>query len=60
MKKNNITHIKGLKEYVKLFISEKSSGPDGFLTDQGLISLGQSERKKRAKDVLNMKNLNIR
>ena len=41
MKKNNITHIKGLKEYVKLFISEKSSGPDGFLTDQGLISLGQ-------------------
>tara|TARA_R100000315_G_C5220884_1_gene132758 strand:+ start:339 stop:1379 length:1041 start_codon:yes stop_codon:yes gene_type:complete len=60
VKKNNIGHIKGLKEYVKLFISEKSSGPDGFLTDQGLISLGQSERKKRAKNVLNMKNLNIR
>ena len=35
--------IPGFKEYIELFMSDKATGPEGFLTDIGLISLAEGE-----------------
>ena len=35
--------IPGFKEYIELFMSDKATGPEGFLTDIGLIPLAEGE-----------------
>ena len=35
--------IPGFKEYIELFMSDKATGPSGFLTDIGLIPLAEGE-----------------
>ncbi len=46
VKKAHVGSIPGMKEYVAEFTSEKAFGPDGYLTDKGLIPMGEKERKK--------------
>jgi len=45
--------IKGLDEYVAEFVSENSFGPDGYLSERGLVSLPQDQRKKVQDAALN-------
>ncbi len=48
VKKGHIGVIPGIEEYIAEFTSEKASGPEGYLTDKGLIALPDAERKKVA------------
>ena len=48
VKKAHVGVIPGLREYVAEFSSEKSWGPDGYLTERGLIPMPDAERKKFA------------
>mgnify|MGYP003635039221 FL=1 len=57
VKKNNMGIIGGLREYVEMFTSDKASGSEGYLTDKGLIPLGDVERSKRSKAMKTLENL---
>ena len=37
--------IPGLDEFVDLFVSEESFGPDGFLSERGLVALPEDQRE---------------
>lgn len=51
VKKGHIGQIPGIEEYMAEFISDKAAGPEGYLTDKGLIALPEAERKKVAASV---------
>lgn len=42
----HVDAIPGIKEYIAEFTSEQAWGPDGYLSDKGLIPLPDEERKK--------------
>jgi len=46
VKKEHIGVIPGIKEYLAEFTSEKAWGEEGYLTEKGMIPLGDAERKK--------------
>lgn len=48
--------VPGIKEYVAEFTSEKAFGPDGYLSDRGLIPMPDAERKKFQDDSAKMAN----
>lgn len=48
VKKGHVGVIPGIEEYVTEFTSEKAAGPEGYLSDKGLIALPDAERKKVA------------
>lgn len=56
VKKAHVGSIPGMKEYVAEFTAEKAFGPDGYLTDKGLIPMGEAERKKFREDGANLRN----
>ena len=56
VKKAHVGSIPGMKEYVAEFTSEKAFGPDGYLGDKGLISMGEKERNKFREDGANLRN----
>ena len=56
VKKAHVGSIPGMKEYVAEFTSEKAFGADGYLTDKGLIPMGEAERKKFRDDGANLRN----
>ncbi|MEQ8505785.1 MAG: PstS family phosphate ABC transporter substrate-binding protein [Rhodospirillales bacterium] len=56
VKKAHVGSIPGMKEYVAEFTSEKAFGPDGYLGDKGLISMGDKERNKFREDGANLRN----
>jgi phosphate transport system substrate-binding protein len=51
VKKAHIGTIPGIAEYLKAFSDEKAWGPEGYLTDKGLIPMPDDEREKFSKDV---------
>lgn len=51
VKKGHIGVIPGIEEYVAAFVNDKAFGPEGYLTEKGLISLPDAERKKIAANV---------
>jgi phosphate transport system substrate-binding protein len=51
VKKAHVGSIPGIKEYLAEFTSEKAWGPDGYLSDKGLIPMPDDERKQMATDV---------
>ncbi|MDX1697837.1 MAG: substrate-binding domain-containing protein, partial [Thiohalobacterales bacterium] len=51
VKKAHVGSIPGMKEYLAEFTSEKAWGPDGYLSDKGLIPMPDAERKQMAADV---------
>lgn len=60
VKKQHLGTIPGIREYVKEFVSDKSSGEYGYLAKRGLIPLPAAERKqimRTAKSMLVLKNL---
>lgn len=46
VKKQHVGVIPGLKEYAEFFLSERMVGPDGMVTDKGLIPGPDAERRK--------------
>ena len=48
VKKAHVGVIPGIPEFLAEFTSEKAFGPEGYLTDRGLIALPDDERKKVA------------
>lgn len=56
VKKAHVGSIPGMKEYVAEFTSEKAFGSDGYLTDKGLIPMGDKERKKFREDGAALRN----
>ena len=46
VKGDHLGKIKGIEQYVDLFLSEKMIGEGGFLTEIGLIPLAKAEREK--------------
>ena len=51
VKKAHVDVIPGIKGYLKEFTSEKAWGPDGYLSEKGMIPMPDSERAKFRKDV---------
>jgi phosphate transport system substrate-binding protein len=51
VKKAHIGTIPGIEEYLKAFSSEMAWGPEGYLSEKGLIPMPEAERKKFAKDI---------
>ena len=51
VKKAHVGSIPGMKEYLAEFTSEKAWGPDGYLSDKGLIPMPDAERKQMHDDV---------
>ena len=51
VKKAHVGSIPGIKEYLAEFTSEKAWGPDGYLSDKGLIPMPDAERKQMHTDV---------
>ncbi len=49
--------IPGLKEYVEVFTSEPAWGPDGFLSERGLIPLPDTERTQMRDNAVALKTL---
>ena len=56
VKKAHVGSIPGMKEYVAEFTADKAFGPDGYLTDKGLIPMGDKERKKFREDGAALRN----
>ena len=48
VKKGHVGVVPGIQEYGAEFTSEKASGPEGYLTDKGLIALPDADHKKSA------------
>jgi len=57
VKKAHIGTIPGMKEYLAEFTSEKAFGEEGYLSEKGMIPLGDSERSNIASEVKTLKNL---
>ncbi|MGB0670230.1 MAG: substrate-binding domain-containing protein [Rhodospirillales bacterium] len=56
VKKAHVGTIPGIQEYVAEFSSEKAWGPEGYLTDKGLIPMPDDERAKYGKDAKSLAN----
>ena len=57
VKKAHAEVIPGIKEYLQEFTSEKAWGPDGYLTEKGMIPMPDAERTKHRTDVEKLQNL---
>ena len=51
VKKAHIGTIPGMAEYLATFSDEKAWGPEGYLSDKGLIPMPDDEREKFSKDI---------
>ena len=51
VKQAHIGTIPGMVEYLKTFSAEKTWGPEGYLSEKGLIPMPDEERKKFRKDI---------
>ncbi|MCG6893758.1 MAG: PstS family phosphate ABC transporter substrate-binding protein [Desulfobacteraceae bacterium] len=54
VKKAHVDVIPGMKEYLKEFTSEKAWGPDGYLSEKGMIPMPDAERKQYHNAVENL------
>lgn len=57
VKKAHMGTIPGIAEFLAEFSSEMAWGPEGYLTDRGLIPMPEAERKQFAEDAKNLKPL---
>ncbi|MBC8317748.1 MAG: substrate-binding domain-containing protein [Desulfobulbaceae bacterium] len=57
VKKDHVRVIPGMAEYLDEFSSDRAWGPDGYLSDRGLIPMPNAERKAFVDDVKNLKTL---
>jgi len=57
VKKAHVDVIPGIKEYLNEFTSDKAWGPDGYLTEKGMIPMPDAERTKYHTNVEKLQNL---
>jgi len=60
VKKAHAEVIPGIKEYLKEFTSEKAWGPDGYLSEKGMIPMPDAERAKYRIDVEKLQGLTMK
>jgi phosphate transport system substrate-binding protein len=59
VKKAHVGVIPGIKEYLSEFSSEKAWGPEGYLSERGLIPMPDAERKSMKTDVDNLNTMSM-
>ena len=59
VKAAHVGKIPGIKEYMAEFTSEKAWGPEGYLTDKGLIPMPDEERAEFRKGTETLANLSM-
>lgn len=59
IKKEHLGTIPGIEEFAAEFTSEKAFGPDGYLSEKGLIPMPDEERKQFADAVANKTSLEM-
>lgn len=57
IKKNHVRVVPGIEAYIAEFIDESTWGPEGYLTDIGLIPLNDTLRASYAADAKNLRTL---
>ena len=57
IKTAHVDVIPGIREFVEFFTSEDSFGPDGYLSERGLIPMPEEERKMYREAGLEMKTM---
>jgi phosphate transport system substrate-binding protein len=57
VKKAHVDVIPGIKEYLNEFTSDKAWGPDGYLTEKGMIPMPDAKRTKYRTNVEKLQNL---
>ena len=60
VKKAHAEVIPGIKEYLQEFTSEKAWGPDGYLTEKGMIPMPDAERTKYRMNVEKLQGLTMK
>jgi phosphate transport system substrate-binding protein len=60
VKKAHADVIPGIKEYLQEFTSEKAWGPDGYLSEKGMIPMPDAERAKYRVDVEKLQGLTMK
>jgi phosphate transport system substrate-binding protein len=60
VKNAHVGVIPGIKEYVAEFTSDKAWGPEGYLSEKGLIPMPDSERSEFEKDAEQLKPLMLK
>ncbi|MFK8012583.1 MAG: PstS family phosphate ABC transporter substrate-binding protein [Marinicellaceae bacterium] len=58
-KKAHIGKIPGIAEFLNEFTSEKAMGDEGYLTEKGLIPLGEEQFNTLSNDIKTLKNLSL-
>ncbi|MEO3415164.1 substrate-binding domain-containing protein [Roseovarius sp. CAU 1744] len=59
VKKDHIGQVPGIEEFLAEFTSEDAWGDEGYLTDKGLIPLGEEERQEWADKVKSLSPLSM-
>ena len=59
VKKAHVNTIPGMKEFLNEFTSEKAWGPDGYLSEKGMIPMPDTERKMFRVNVKNLETLSL-
>ena len=59
VKKAHVDVIRGIKEFLAEYVSDKALGQDGYLADKGLIPPSDAERAKIRADALALKNVKL-
>ncbi len=57
VKKAHIGTVPGIEEYLNMFVSEDTIGPDGYLIDKGLIPLGDEQYEEMSSGAKALNNL---
>lgn len=57
VKKAHVDKIPGIRQYIREFTSDKAWGPDGYLSEKGMIPMSDSERSKFGSDGKNLNKL---
>lgn len=52
VKKDNVATVAGIEDFLAEFTSERASGPDGYLSEKGLIPMGDAERAEWKNSVM--------
>jgi phosphate transport system substrate-binding protein len=60
VKKAHVEVIPGIKEYLKEFTSDKAWGPDGYLTEKGMIPMPDEERSKYKMSVNKLESISMK
>jgi phosphate transport system substrate-binding protein len=59
VKNDHVGKVPGIEEYISEFTEEDTWGEEGYLTEKGLIPLGEAQRQQMARDARALKPLTL-